>query len=108
MSISIKKLKTLQPIDCVIIHAIDISLYQVSVMIDGQEHYVADKKGKLLRAFNKLELQALFETIPHRKMLLRHHSAYDEMVGQPPRQGSNQLEVDLGNSELATESPSIH
>ena len=108
MSITIKALKKRAPIDCVIIHSIDISLYQVSVIIDGQEHYVADNKGKLLRAFNKLELQVLFETIPHQRMVLRHQSAYDEMVGQPLRQSNNAMEVQLGNSDLAARDEVIH
>lgn len=35
-------------------------------------------------------------------LMLRHQSAYDEMINQPLRQGSNMLEVPLGRNRLGT------
>ena len=100
MTIRLSKLKKEPFIDKVIIHSLDHALYQVSVMIDGEELYVTDDEGTFLRSHNKLGLQNLFEGLPVQQMVLRQQSAYDEMVGQPMRGGDNFMEVPLGNSRI--------
>jgi len=100
MTTNLKQLRKLSKIDKVIIHSLDGSLYQVSVLVDGQEHYVENDDGKLLRSHHKLGLQTLFAELPVERTVLRHKSAYDEMIGLPVSQGDNFLEVSLGNSEI--------
>jgi len=39
---------------------------------------------------------------------LRQQSAYDEMINQPMRQGSNMLEVPLGNNRLGSAPQILH
>tara|TARA_R110001583_G_scaffold188926_1_gene351493 strand:- start:2522 stop:2845 length:324 start_codon:yes stop_codon:yes gene_type:complete len=106
--ITIKQLRAVPIISKVIMHSLDMSLYQVSVLLDGAEHYVTDDKGVLLRSFKILELQALFESLPVEQMVLRQQSAYDEMINQPMRQGSNMLEVPLGNNRLGSAPQILH
>ncbi|MCB5161663.1 DUF6482 family protein [Marinomonas algarum] len=96
----LKELKKLTHIDKVRLHSLEPSLYQLSVEIDGQEHYVKNNKGRFLTSHNKLELQSLFKDKTVGAMVLCHQSAYDEMVGHPPS-GGNSLEVPLGNTDLA-------
>ena len=43
MSITIKEARKLKFIEKVILHCHDQSLYLVSVLLDGEEHYVKDK-----------------------------------------------------------------
>lgn len=100
MTISLKALQKQTEIEKVIIHSLDCALYQVSVIIDGEERYLIDDKGQFMRSHNKLSLQNLFESLPVRRMVLRQQSAYDEMVGQPSRGGDNALEVPLGNAGI--------
>lgn len=87
-------------IEKVIIHSLDQALYQVSVILDDKERYLADNNGQLLRSHNVLSLQAMFDGIKVEQMVLRQQSAYDEMIGQPGLSGSNTLEVPLGNNRL--------
>ena len=100
MTISLKALRRQTEIEKVIIHSLDCALYQVSAIVAGEERYVTDEQGKFLRSHNKLSLQNLFSDLPVRRMVLRQQSAYDEMVGQPARNGDNFLEVPLGNTEI--------
>lgn len=100
MTIRMSEVRKLAHIPKVIVHSLDLCLYQVSVEIDGQEHIVTDSQGKMLRAHSTLEMQTLFEELPVGKLVLRHQSAYDEMINQPVRQGSNMLEVPLGRNRL--------
>ncbi len=102
MSISMAEVRKLAHIPKVIVHSLDLMLYQVSIELDGTEHMVTDSKGKMLRAHSTLEMQTLFEDLPVAKLVLRHQSAYDEMINQPLRQGSNMLEVPLGRNRLGT------
>lgn len=83
-----------------IYHSIDLSLYQVSVVVEGEEHYITDEKGKFLRSVNLIELQKLLKNLPAIKSVLRHTSAYDEMIGGPEKISSNLLEVPLADNEL--------
>jgi hypothetical protein len=89
-----------QPLPKVTVHSIDMALYQVSVMIDGFEFYVKENNGEYLRARSPVEVQKRLDGIEYVQMVLRHESAYDEMVGQPTRQGSNALEVPFGRNRL--------
>lgn len=98
MSITLKALKKYNQIPKVIIHSLDLSLYVCSVIIDNEEHYLVGKDGLPIKAFNKLEIQALFEKLNVQLIVLRQQSAYDEMVGQPPREADNTMEVPLGGS----------
>ena len=52
MSIAMSAVRKLKLIDKVILHSLDLCLYQVSVVVDGDEHYVCDEQGALLRAHN--------------------------------------------------------
>ena len=100
MTISIKDLHHLRTIPKLIFHSLDCALYQVSVVTSDGEQMVTDSKGRLLRSLNLISLQAMFNDFPVQQQVLRQQSAYDEMVNQPLRSGSNQLEVPLGNNRL--------
>ncbi|MCV6588173.1 MAG: DUF6482 family protein [Marinobacterium sp.] len=105
MKIPYTDLPTLSHIDKVIIQAVDLCLYQLSISVNGDEFLVTDLDGRVLRSHNKLQLQGLFQNLPVSNFVLRHQSAHDEMVGQPVRTDSNQLEVPLGNTDLAEPLP---
>lgn len=100
MAISLSKLEKFVYLDKLVVHSLDLSLYQVSVEVDGQEHFITDDEGKLLRAFSVVELQKKCANLKANKWVLRQQSAYDEMVGAPIRQQDNTLEVPLGNNKL--------
>lgn len=80
----------------VIIESLDLALYRVLVEYQGAEHLVEEKPGKTLVRHNQNELRELISLCAIEELVLRHQSAYDEMIGQPPKTGSNCLEVPLG------------
>ena len=104
MSITLKEIKKLNYIAKVILHCHDQSLYLVSVMLDGKEHYVKDKQGSFLTSFNKLELQAKFADQIVGELVLRHQSPYGEMVGLSEDKVDNTLEVRIGGAAYAARS----
>lgn len=97
---TLEELNQVDVFDKVKIHSLESNLYQLSVIVNGEEHFVMNDKGHCLTSHNKLNLQSLFKEKKVGKMVLSHQSAYDEMVGQPMREGSNTLEVPLGNADL--------
>ena len=99
MNIQLSKIKHIRDLSKVIIDAHDCSIYLVSVVIGKTEHIVVDKSGRAIRSSSKLELQRLFLGIEVGTIVLRHESAYDEMIGQPMKT-NNLLEVPLGGSNL--------
>jgi hypothetical protein len=103
MSISLVTLQKIEFIDKVIIHSHDQSLYLLSVILDGVEHFVIDEKGALIKAFNKLELQAKLTRVKVGKTVLRQQTPYDEMIGLSEEKFDNTLEVTLGGSEYDLE-----
>ena len=87
-------------VEKLIYHSIDLSLYQVSAIIEGVEHYVSDERGKLLRSTKLLELQKQLRKVTAEITVLRQTSAYDEMIGGPEKSGTNALEVPLADNQL--------
>ncbi len=100
MGIKFSQLKKHEPLQKVIVHSLDMALYQVSVMINNVEYYVTEDSGEFLRALSPLHVQKRFEKIAYAQMMLRQTSAYDEMCGQPDKTSSNMLEVPYGKNNL--------
>lgn len=105
MRIKLKDLEHLPRIDKAIIHSAEGSLYFLSVVVNGQARFVQGKHGQLLSSRNKMLLQMCLEGLPVGQVLLRHSSAYDEMIGQPPKRESNALEVPLANTGIFAPEP---
>jgi hypothetical protein len=96
------KLSTLEKyfsVDKLVFNSLDVALYNVSAIVEGEEHMVTDERGDHLTSRNLLKLQKLLRNVKSQKQVLRHASAYDEMIGGPIKT-SNVLEVSLGDNKL--------
>ena len=100
MAIKFSELKNYEPLQKVIVHSLEMALYQVSVTIDDVEYYITEDDGQFIRAVSPLHVQKRFENIAYAQMMLRHTSAYDEMCGQAQKIASNMLEVPFGKNNL--------
>ncbi|MEH6592345.1 MAG: DUF6482 family protein [Halioglobus sp.] len=78
-----------------VVHSIDMVGYQASVVIDSDEYRLVDVTGKPLRCKNLTKMREMLRALPLTSIVLRHTSAYDEMVAQPIRQANNTLEVSV-------------
>jgi len=84
-----------QPLATVVIQSLDPALFQLRVELDGREHTVYDDSGRRPLSWRSLaEVRAALQGLAIERLLLRHTSAYDEMIGHPPGSG-NLLEVPL-------------
>ena len=101
MKITLDECLSLKSIEKVVINSYEQSLYLVSVIVNDEEQFVTDERGNFLKSFNKLELQKLFSNSSVRKMVVRHKSAYNEMIGLPNQEEDNTLEVLIGGDEYA-------
>ncbi|MCF6440961.1 DUF6482 family protein [Pseudoalteromonas luteoviolacea] len=100
MKITLAALADKPMIDKFVANSLEQALYQLTVCLGDTEYVVVDAKGQAIKAHNPLALQKIIQHLPYKAMTLRHQSAYDEMIGQPLRQGSNQLEVPFGDNKL--------
>lgn len=100
MTIRLSKLKKYFVVDKLIVHSIDLSLYQASAIIEGEEHYITDERGVLLKSRSLVDFQKQLAGIAATVTVLCHTSAYDEMVGGPEKGESNALEVPLTDNQL--------
>jgi hypothetical protein len=101
MAMSLSKLEKYFVIDKLIYHSVDLSLYMVSAIIEGEEHYISDGKGALLKSSKLMELQKMLRGTAATETVLRHTSPYDEMIGGPEKGASNALEVPLADNQLS-------
>jgi len=83
----------------VTIHSLDQALYQVTLKIDGREHLLVESSGRTFRRHTLEKVREALQTMPVASLTLRQQSAYDEMIGQPNREGPNTLEVSLSLPE---------
>ena len=95
MLMSLSKLEKCFVVDKLIYHSLEQSLYQISAIIDGQEYFITDQNGTLLRSFKLHEMQKKMVKVESKASVLRHVSAYDEMIGGPEKIACNALEVTL-------------
>ncbi|ALO44207.1 DUF6482 family protein [Pseudoalteromonas phenolica] len=86
-------------VDKVIYHSLDLALYNVSAVIDGKEFMITDEKGQRLKSHNFISLQKQLRNVKAKTQVMRHTSAYDEMVGGPSK-SDNALEVPIGDNQL--------
>jgi hypothetical protein len=95
MKINIEELHRCQPLATVIIRSLDLSLYHAVAVIDGREHLISDGAGKPLRYHSIMGFKRRLAGFNIKQMLLQQHSAFDEMIGQPPKQQANTLQVPM-------------
>ena len=101
MAITLIELRRTENVEKIVIHSLDLSLYQASVVINGEEQFVTDNMGKLIRSFSILDFQKMFRGINYAKMTLRQSSAYDEMIGHTSSAGLNTMEVLIQDNFLS-------
>ena len=50
MKMPLAKLKKYFVVDKLIYHSVDLSLYMVSAVVEGEEYYIADNSGNFLKS----------------------------------------------------------
>ena len=94
----LSKLEQYFYVDKLIYHSLDLALYNVSAVIDGQEYMITNERGERLKSHNFVALQKQLKNVKAKKQVMRQLSAYDEMVGGPVK-ADNLLEVPLGDNQ---------
>lgn len=95
----LSKLEKFFEVEKLVFHSLECALYNVSAVVEGQEHMITDDKGERLVAHNVVGLQKRCKNVKAKKQVVRHASAYDEMVGGPSK-SNNELEVSVGDNQL--------
>ena len=100
MNMPLSKLEQFFSIEKVIIHSLDLSLYQASAVVDNEQYYITDNKNRLIRATSVIAMQKILSNVKTGNMVLQQNSAYDEMIGLPASSGSNSMEVPIQDLSL--------
>jgi hypothetical protein len=95
----LSKLEKFFEVEKVIYHSLDLALYNVSAIVEGEEHMITDEKGERLKSHNLLSLQKKLQHVRTNNQVIRQSSAYDEMIGGPVKT-NNVMEVPLGDNKL--------
>jgi hypothetical protein len=107
MALTIEQFARLEQPTPVIIHSLDRALYQVTVLLEGQEQLLVDGSGRPFRSHNLQQVREILQAMPVASITLRQQSAYDEMIGQPAREEANTLELPVSLYDAALP-PIIH
>lgn len=95
MKITLSALKQRGSLRKLAIRSTDLSLYLAEIELDGIRHLVCDDDERPLRTANLVSMREKLAVLEVEQLVLVQESAYDEMIGQPLREGSNRLEVPL-------------
>ena len=95
MKMSFSEFSVLDVAVPVIIHSLDQALYQVTVEREGREYLLVENNERTFRRHSLHELREALRNMPIASLVLRQRSAYDEMIGQVPREAENTLEIPL-------------
>lgn len=93
MKLHVADLASYPSLSKVIVHSVDQMLYIITVVIDGQEHLLHSDDGCPFRTTRLSEIHAVLARANAEETVLRQQSPYDEMIGQPPPEGDNTLEI---------------
>ncbi len=93
MKLRIADLASYPAIKKVIVHSIDQMLYIITVIIDEHEQLLYKNDGHPFRTSRISEIHQALAQANADETVLRQQSPYDEMIGLPPREGDNTLEV---------------
>lgn len=93
MKLRIADLASYPALKKVIVHSVDQMLYIITVVIDGHEHLLYKNDGSPFRTSRMSEIHQALAQANAEETVLRQQSPYDEMIGLPPREGENTLEV---------------
>jgi len=95
VKITLSELRQRSSITRIAIRSTELSLYIAEAELDGAIHIICDKDGKPLKTRNLVGMREQLEALNPQELVLLHESAYDEMIGQPPREHSNRMELPL-------------
>lgn len=95
MKITLQQLQRSAGLRRVVIHSLDCSMYLAYADFGGDALLISEPDGKPLRTRNVTAMKQRLAEVPVPALFLRQQSAYDEMVGQPLREGDNSLEIPL-------------
>ena len=95
--ITLGEARELDSIDELIIHSIELSLYIAFVIVDGNYYALTQSRFKAYKRHCVENIKTDFADVQVKKISLVHESAYDEMIGQPPKTASNALSVPQSN-----------
>jgi len=95
MKITLQQLQNSVGLKRVVVHSLDFSIYLAYAEFAEGVFLVTEADGKPLRTSNVTAMKQRLAAVAAPELCLRQQSAYDEMVGQPPRAGSNALEIPL-------------
>lgn len=100
MKIQLSELQQLAAIDKVIIRSFECSLYQAFAVINDQELVIYEDGQQRLCRRNAGAIKEALASLEIHNLLLQQQSAFDEMIGQPLREGSNMLELPLSAAHI--------
>jgi hypothetical protein len=95
MKITLQQLQHSVGVSRIVVHSLDFSIYLAYAEFGQDAFLVTEPDGKPLRTSNLTAMKQRLAGVAAPALYLRQQSAYDEMVGQPLRQGANTLEVPL-------------
>ena len=95
MKISVTRLRAAAAPCPLTIHSLDGALYHVTVAWEGAQRVLVDDDHRPLRYRSLQAAREALRGLPVASVTLSQRSAYDEMIGQPPREGSNALALPL-------------
>ena len=81
--IPLKSLKELEIIEELEVLSVEISLYIVRLLVNGQIYRVTEEDGSPYRKFSIDSIKSDFKSLNIKNAFIVHQSPYDEMVSHP-------------------------
>ena len=84
MKMPLAKLKKYFVVDKLIYHSVDLSLYMVSAMVEGEEYYIADNSGNFLKSHKLMSIMK-WEVILMSSSTKTRHFLVSELMAERNR-----------------------
>lgn len=98
MKITLSNLLRQGHADKVIVYAMEHALYTVAIEHAQARFYLMENDAQTFQRRSLNAVKQALDSLAIGELVLKHESAYDEMIGQAVRDGSNALEISLGKN----------
>ncbi|MCV6611337.1 MAG: DUF6482 family protein [Amphritea sp.] len=95
-TLDLYELNEIARVDKLIVHSLERMIYQVSIELNNETHWLVDSSGQPARFQHTEQIRKLFQDIELVSAVMHLPTTFDEMIGRPALEHAVACEIPLG------------
>ena len=95
-TLDLYELNEIARVDKLIVHSLERMIYQVSIELNNETHWLVDSSGQPARFQHTEQIRELFQDNELVSAVMHLPTTFDEMIGRPAQEHAVACEIPLG------------